>query len=248
MQTVAASLLALACSDDVASRDGSGAQESGGDALISPEGLGVSPRAGGNGVFDVTALTLQKGPSGGELYAALQNDGSAPACSPVLSVELFDDAEQSLALGSGALLVRRFYRLTDGSGTLAACVGPGDVSMVAITDLPAELALQDVDHVVYSVNYWNLELLPAGELSVTEVRSVAEGGSVAYSGALVNGLDVALTRPAVAIFPVNRGGRPLGVAYGRGSVEVLPGDIWHFETDAISQAGTDHAAYPANGP
>jgi len=248
LHTVAASLLALACSDDATPRDGSGEQQSGGDALISPEGLRVSPRAGGNGVFDVTALTLQKGPSGGELYAALRNDGTAPACSPVLLVELFDETEQSLAVGAGGLLVRRFYRLTDGSGTLAACAGPGDVSMVAIADLPADLALEDVDHPVYSVNYWNLELLPVGELSVTEVRSVAESGGVAYSGVLVNGLDVVLIRPVVAIFPVNRGGRPLGVAYGRGSVEVLPGDRWHFETDTISQAGTDHAAYPANGP
>lgn len=238
----------MACSDAAARRDRSDARPPGSEALIFPERLGVSALAGKSGVFELTALTLQMGARGGELYAALRNDGDAPACSPALSVELFDRAEQSLAVGVGGLLLRRFYRLTDGSGSLAACAAPGDVSMVALTDLPADLVLADVDHVVYSLNYWNLGLAPLGDLSVTEVRSMARDGGVAYAGALVNGLDLALTKPAVAIFPVNRGGRPLGVAYGRGSDRVLPGESWHFETNVINQDGTGQAAYPAAGP
>jgi hypothetical protein len=246
--TIAASLSALACSDDAAPRDAAGQPDRSNDALIFPEGLSVSPRAGGNGVFNLTALTLHRGPSSGELYVALRNDGDAPACSPALSVEILDKTEQSLAAGIGGLLVRRFYRLTDGSGTIAACVGPGDVTMVAITDLPMDLVLEDVGQVVYSVSYWNLALAPLGEISVTRVRSVKRDGGVAYAGVLVNGLDVGLSSPAVAIFPVNRGGRPLGVAYGRGSVEVLPGASWEFETNIVSQPEADFAAYPANGP
>src|SRR4051794_33258379 len=47
----------------------------GGDSLIVPDGLEVSPRPGINSVFNVTALTLKPTPNGADLYAAVRNDG-----------------------------------------------------------------------------------------------------------------------------------------------------------------------------
>ena len=182
-----------------------------------------------------------------ELYVALRNDGSAPACSPAFTAEVFDKSEQSLAQGLGGLLVQHFYRLTDGSGTIAACVGPGDVSMIAIRDLPSDLQLQDVSQVVYRCNYWALQVTPIAGISISGVKAVARDGGVAYAGALVNELDVALNNPSVAIFPVNRGGRPLGVALGGATLQLPPGSQWEFETDVVSDPGVDQAAYPASG-
>jgi hypothetical protein len=217
------------------------------DALIAPAGLDVTARAGGCGVLSMVALTLRRGPDNGELFAALKNDGASPACSPSFTVELWDRADQPLATGLGGVLVKRFYRLTDGSGTVAGCVGPGDIAMVAITDLPAELEIENVGSVVYGCNFWMLEVSPIDGISVGDVKVVARGGGASYTGALVNGMDVALSRPSVAVFPVNRVGRPLGVAFGTGTVDVPPGGSWQFETTPVSEPGVNALAYPAHG-
>jgi hypothetical protein len=202
--------------------------------------------AGGNGVLDVIALTLRQGPSNTELYAALRNDGDVPACSAALSVELFDRNGQSLAAGINGLLTPHFYRLTDGSATLAACVGPGDVSMAAVTDLPADIALEDVGTVVYRCPYFALAVTPlAASLSVSQVKRVSGSSGTAYTGMLSNGLDVAVNNPSVTVFPVNRAERPLGVALGSGTAEIVAGGSWAFETNSVDTPGTDQAAYPA---
>jgi hypothetical protein len=144
--------------------------------------------------------------------------------------------------------VQHFYRLADGSDTIAACVAPGDVAMIAITDLPSEIAIEAVGRVVYWCNYWALDVVASDGIGITDVRAVARGAGVAYAGTLVNGFDVPLSSPSVAIFPVNRGGRPLGAALGRGTAPVAPGDSWDFETSSVSEVGVDQAAYPASGP
>lgn len=217
-------------------------------AAIVPQMVRATPLPGGNGVFDLTALTLREGSSGPELYVAVKNVGTTPACSPALSVELFDGDEQSLATDIGGLLLRRFYRLTDGSNAIAGCVAPGDVAMLAFTDLPAELAVDDVAHVVYWCNYWVLEGSPLDGISITGVVGVARGTDDVFSGTFNNAFDVAVEAPSVAVFALNRVGRPLGVAMARGSEAVPPGGHWNFETEPVSAAGVDQTAYPTHGP
>jgi hypothetical protein len=215
------------------------------DALIVPQGLSVTALAGGNGVLDVIALTLRKGPSSTELYAAVRNQGDIPACSAALSIELFDKNEQSLAAGIGGLLTQHFYRLTDGSNTIAACVGPGDVTMTAVRDLPSDIAIEDVGHVVYRCPYFALDVALIDGLTVDRVQTLSVHAGTAYAGTLANGLDVAVSDPSVSVFPVNRVGRPLGVATSKGMLEIPPGGEWQFETNSVDAAGTDYFAYPA---
>jgi hypothetical protein len=234
----AALLLPLACSGGVSSVDGD-------DALIVPEGLGVTALAGGNGVLELIALTLRKGPGNTELYAALRNGGTIPACSAAFSFELFDKTERSVAAGIGGLLTQHFYRLRDGSDTIAACVGPGDVSMVAVTDLPSDLVIEELGSIVYRCPYFALDVAPIEGLRIGKVERVSADASTAYTGTLVNGLDVTLRNPSVTIFPVNRGGRPLGVASSSGSIAIPPGGSWTFETDSVALPGMDCVAYPA---
>jgi hypothetical protein len=258
---IAAGVLLLSCcsssssgssgseQDDAGSRGSDGGR--GDDALIVPEGLGVTALAGGSGVLEVTALTLRDGANGIELYAALRNDGDVPACHAALSVELFDASDQSLAAGIGGLLTQRFYRLTDGSDSIAACVGPGDVTMTAVADLPADLATEDVKHVVYRCPYFALEVVPIAGLTVRQVKRVRRsGGTEAYVGTMVNELDVAVSNPSVTVFPVNRVGRPLGMAAtgsdsDSGMVELASGGSWMFETNTVSEPGVDQVAFPA---
>lgn len=283
---LAASLLALACSDNAkdqsaslggagggsagapaasAGTSGAGVTPSAGaagsgviggeqlvvsddDALVVPQTVRVAPLAGGNGVLNAVALTLVQGPTNPELYIAVKNVGAIPACSPAFSVQLFDKDEQSLATSIGGLLVSHFYRRTDDPSSIASCVSPGDVSMIALTDLDPALVIEQVDHIVYFCNYWNLGVEPIGGISFSGVESVASGSGVAYSGVLKNEFDVPLANPSVDVFPTTHVGRPLGVAHSSGTEAVPPGGTWSFQTDDLAEAGADQAVYPASGP
>jgi hypothetical protein len=248
--TVAFVLAACAgCSGDA--REPSDAVAGAGSAgedvsAIAPARLGVAAHGSGCGALELTALTLRAGGARPELYAALANRGDAPACSPAFSVELYGLNDEFLAPGISGLLVRRFYRVA-GLDSIAACVAPGDVTLVVV-DLPAELVADDVERIEYWCNFWALDVTPLGGLTIDGVRSVARDSGVAYTGALSNGLDVALGDPSVAVFQVNRAGRPLGVAYASGSLEVPPGGSWEFETNSLIDAGTSQVAYPMHGP
>jgi hypothetical protein len=221
---------------------------SGAEPLIIPEGVTVSPTPGGNGVFNVIALTLRQGTSGAELYAAVKNEGDEKGCSPAFTVEIFDKTEQMLAVGVSGLLVQSFFRLTDGSSTIAACVAPGEVSMVAIKGLPPDLRLDDVGRIAYRLNYWNLDAVPIAGVNINDVQPVMLDAGVGYAGTFVNGFDVSMDSPSVNVFPINRVGRPLGVAVGRRSAELAPADSWEFETDTVTETGVDQVAFPASGP
>jgi len=224
---------------------GGSAGDTSDDALVVPAGLTLTALEGGTGVLEVIALTLRKGPSKTELYAAVKNTGEILACSAALSVELFDKTEQSVAAGIGGLLTNHFYRRADDSGMIAACVAPGDVTMAAVTDLPAEIVIEDVAQVLYRCPYFALEAVPIDGLSVGPLESVLGSTGTAFAGTLVNGFDVAVANPSVTVFPVNRVGRPLGVAIGSGTVEIPPGGSWAFQTNGVDMPGVDALAYPA---
>ena len=215
------------------------------DALIIPAGLEVSPLQGGNGVLDLIALTLRAGQSATEVYAALRNDGDMPACSAGVSVQLFDKSEQSIAAGITGLLANNLYRFTDGSGTIVSCVAPGELALGAITDLPAGIVIDDVGSIVYYTPYFALDVAPVdGRLSVSDLKAVPASDGTTYTGTVVNGLDFAVSNPAVTVFPVNRVGRPLGVATGSGTADLAPCGTWSFQTTSVDVSGVDAVAYP----
>jgi len=222
------------------------------DPLVVPATLTVAPHAGNNSVFQVTALTLRQGAGGAELYAAVKNVGSIAGCNVSFSVSLFDKDGGTVGNGISGLMVRRYFAGTDDSVAVAGCVSPGDVTMVAITDLYLEIPIEDVRSLDYMSQYWSLtKVVPIAGVSLTGVEAVTLGSGVAYRGTLVNGLDTELTGPTVAVFPLDARGRPLGVAYGgssKSSVTVPPSGTWDFETAATDDAGVGFDAYPMGGP
>ena len=237
------SLVLAACS--VAREE---ASESGDDRLFVPEGLSVTrPTDGSSGAFALLALTLQQSLGQTEVYLALRNDGEAPACTAAFTVALLDANGDTLATGTRGLSARQFYRFKldeSAEPTVAACVAPGEVTMGAILDL--ELVPLEGITLSYWLTYWNLsDLTPLqGAVTLENLRTVMRKGGVAYTGELVNELVDQPRALAVSVFPVNRVGRPLGVASSQGSGELPPGGRWEFETTTVPDAGTGLAAYP----
>lgn len=207
----------------------------------------MSAHVGTNSVFNLLTLTLRQGSSGVELYAAVRNEGEIAACNPSFSVEIRDRDERAIAAGISGLNVRNFYRLTDGSETVAGCVPPGALSMVAITSLSLDGTLEDASHVVYSSSYWFLDAVAIEGIRLSDVRVVNRPTGIAYTGALLNQLEMPLGHPSVAVFPINSAGRPLGVAFGGSAIPLPPGSAWEFETSAVSDAGVGYEIYPMGG-
>ena len=213
------------------------------DALLVPEGLIVTVLPGGNGVLTLFALTLRKGASGTGLYAALRNDdANTRACDPSLSVELYDKDRQPMGTWIGALNTKDYYQVVE-AGTVASCVGPGGVTMAALTDLPSDLVIDNVGYVVYRCSYFALDVVPIDGLSIRGVVRLADPDGTAFIGTLVNRFDAAVSSPAVAVFPVNPVGRPLGVARSSGTAEIPTGGTWDFQTSAVDVPATEFVAY-----
>jgi hypothetical protein len=217
------------------------------DELIVPVGLDVTLEPGGAGVLDLYALTLREGPDGLELYAALRNDGDVPACDAALKVQLFDTSGQPLGDYINGLYTKSFYLYTlpDGSTTIAACASPGDVTMTAIAITSSDIALSDVGSVVYYYSYFALDAVPIDGLTISAVNTVTTSAGLSYSGTVINELDMMVSDPAVAVFPLNRVGRPLGIASGSDASQIPPGASWTFQTSSVDTPGVDYAAYPS---
>jgi hypothetical protein len=86
-------------------------------------------------------------------------------------------------------------------------------------------------------------VVPFGGLTVMGIQPVASSGGTAYIGTVVNALGSTLSNPSVTIFPVNRVGRPLGMASASATVDLAPGVAWNFQTTAVDDPGVDQAAY-----
>ena len=246
---------------------GTGGGQDDDDALIVPEGLVVSLEPGGAGVLDLYALTLRDGPNGLELYAALTNDGDVPACDAALKVTLYDTSGQPLGNFINGLDTRSFYLYTlpDASTTIAACAAPGDVTMTEIDTMASNISVADVGQVVYYYSYFALDAVLIDGLTVTQVNvgtsnagtndagtndtGTGDAGTsnagTTYTGTVLNGVDQTVTDPSIRVFPLNRVGRPLGVAGGSDSSEIPAGGTWTFRTDTVDTPGVGYAAFPA---
>lgn len=224
---------------------GVGGASSDDDALFVPADL-PNTEMSGDGGLTLIAFTLQDGDGGPELYAAVRNDGEAPACEAGMTTYFVDASDQLVHTVTTPLHGGRPYRIDDGSDVVIACIPPGEVAMAATTALPSAVDIAALGYLEHAFPSFTVSPLVAlGSLSVAEVQAKASAGGTAFTGTFTNQLEVSVSNPSVSIFPLNRVGRPLGVATASASTDVAPGDSWSFETNAVSQAGSDHAAYGA---
>jgi hypothetical protein len=193
----------------------------------------------------LVAFTLVQGPVGPELYVAVRNDGQAPSCSAGMLTNFYDKAGQLVTTVGAGLQAQQLYRFDP--NVVLTCVDPGQIAMAAATDLPEDLVIGNIGSLMHSFPTFNVAgIVPlGGALTVSAVKTVTTGTGTAFTGKVTNGLDVAVSSPSVSIFPVNRVGRPLGVATSAGTTDVAPRGSWTFETSAVKDLGTSFAAYPA---
>jgi hypothetical protein len=191
----------------------------------------------------LVAFTLVPGANGPSFYAAVQNVWSTPLCEAGMMIDFYDRGGELMGSGASVLQSGRFYQLTDGSGAIIPCIAPGQIAMTGETGLPAAIALDEVGSLQHLFPSFNVDVTPVGDLTVAGVQAIASGEGTAYTGTVVNELPSTLSNPSVAIFPLNRVGRPVGMATASATMDLAPGGTWIFQTDAVDDPGVGQVAY-----
>jgi hypothetical protein len=229
------------CSDD--GEPGGGAVPAGDARTFVPEGLPNEELGEQPGGLTLVAFTLAEGGSGLELYAAIANESDAPACNIGMMIEFYD-REQRLVTSMGVPVSSGgFFRLDDGSGAVISCLPKGSVAMAASTELPPEVVLEELGSLKHNFPAFEVGGVFLEGVSIGKLAPATAGAESTYRGTLTNGLDDTLRAATVTVFPVNRVGRPLGVARSGASTDIPAGDTWTFETSAVRDVGVGYVAY-----
>jgi hypothetical protein len=215
----------------------------GDDRLFVPEGLPNTNENGQDVGLALVAFTLVPGANGPSFYAAVQNVWSTPLCEAGMMLDFYDTGGELMGSGASVLQSGGFYQLTDGSGAIIPCVAPGQIAMTGESGLPATIALDQVGSLQHLFPSFNVDVTPVGALTVAGVQAIVSGQRTAYTGTVLNELASTLSSPSVAIFPLNRVGRPLGMATASATMDLAPGGTWTFQTDAVDDPGVDQLAY-----
>lgn len=220
------------------------AEQPGDDQLFVPEGLSNTNMDGQDVGLTLVAFTLVQETTGPKFYAAVRNDGDTPSCEAGMTTYFVDEADQVVSESGSVLQSGQLYRMTD--GTIIACIAPGQVAMTAATDLPSSMMIDQLGYLKHLFPAFTVPgVVAIPGLSVSDVQTVASDAGNTYAGKVTNGLDVAVSAPSVNIFPMNRVGRPLGMATDSVTSDIPPGGSWSFKTSAVDDLGVDYVAYPA---
>jgi hypothetical protein len=212
--------------------------------LFVPEDLPNTELQGQEGGLTLVAFTLEQHEGALQPFAAVKNEGSAPACGVGMMLDARDETGGLLTSTAGGVEAGHFYVVDDGSGVVLPCIPPGGIGMAALARFSQDLTLEALRSLEHSFPAFGVDVLPLSgvALSSLAVRRTVESGT--YAGTFKNGLDVTVGDPTVAVFPLNRVGRPLGVARASGSTDVAPGGSWTFETTGVPDIGVGYAAFP----
>lgn len=246
-------LVPLACTSNAsdqpagASAPGAGGQTAvlvGDGRAFVPEDLPNTPMGGqvADGLR-LIAFTLRQGASGLALYGAVKNERDTPACEGGMTTYFIDTGGQVVTSATSVLESAHFYRRE--AGEVIRCLAPGEVGMTALVGLPNEIALEQLGSLQHAFPAFTVnDIAPVEALSVSDVKPVTTGVGTLYAGTLMNGLDVTVSTPRVTVFPVNRVGRPLGMATSGAASELAAQSTWNFETGNVDASGVAFTAYP----
>jgi hypothetical protein len=214
------------------------------DRLFVPEGLANTNQSGADVGLVLIAFTLVEGKAGPELYAAIRNDDAIPICNAGLVTLFLDKSEQIVTSDGAGLQGGRLYQLSD--GPIVSCLDPGEIAMTASTNLPDEVVIDQLGSLQHQLPGFILDdIVPIAGPVVSDVKKVTTASGTAYTGTITNGLDVTASALSVSVFPLNRVGRPLGVATSSATMDVPPGGTWTFETSTVDDPGVASVAFAA---
>jgi hypothetical protein len=223
--------------------DGAAGQQTD-DRLFVPESLPNTNLNGQDEGLVLVAFTLVQEASGASLYAAVRNDADTPLCQPGMTTDFYDRSDQLITSVGSVVQTDRLYRLED--GTILSCMAPGQVAMTAAIGLPDIVIVEELAYLKHLFPAFILQgIVPIPGLAISDVQVVATEVGHAYAGKLDNGLDVAVGAPHVTVFPLNRVGRPLGVATSDGQSDLPAGGTWSFRTNSVKDTGAGYAAFPS---
>lgn len=228
--------------DDTSGAGGSAA--TGDTRAFVPEDLPNTELVGQEGGLTLVAFTLERRERSLEAYAAVENEGATPACNPGMMLDVYGKNADFITTVGGAVESGHFYLIDDGSGVVLSCIPPGELGMGALTGFPPDLALEQVGSLEHQFPAFTVDgIVPLEGVTLGALKVVTTAEGATYEGTLTNGLDVPVTSPEVTIFPVNRVGRPLGVATAEASADVAAHGSWSFTTSAVPDGGTRQAAF-----
>ncbi len=215
----------------------------GDDQLFVPAGLPNTSNETG-GWLTLVAFTLVQEATAPALYVAVRNDGQSPACNVGMLTDFLDKDGYVVTSAGTGVWASQYYRLDP--DVIFNCIDPGQVGMAASTNLPADLVIEELGSLKHSFpGFIVQDIVPIAGVSVSGVKAVTTGAGTTYKGAFTNGFDVAVSAPTVSVFPVNRVGRPLGMATNGAAADVPPGGSVTLETGPVADPGVDYEVYAA---
>jgi hypothetical protein len=241
--TVGAACSAGRAAADAGATDATGEALGGDDQLFVPADLPNSNQDGQDVGLVLVAFTLVQEASGPAFYAAVQNVWSTPLCEAGMMIDFYDRSGQLVGSAAGVLQSGQFYQLTDGSGTIIPCVAPGQIAMTGETGLPDTIVIDQLGSLVHLFPSFNVAVTPAGDLSVSGLQAVSGAAGTTYAGVVGNQIGATVSNPSAAIFPVNRVGRPLGMAIASTTTGLAAGASWVFQTDAVTDPGAGQVGF-----
>jgi hypothetical protein len=209
-----------------------------------PDDLPNTELAGQEGGLTLVGFTIERHERSLEAYLAVKNEGMEPACNVGVMIECYDPSSQLITSAGGSIEAGHFYVIDDGSGVVLSCIPPGQIGMAAVTGFPPDLVLDQIGSLKHNFPAFELAVRPLEGVTVSKLQAVAAGGTSTYAGTYTNGLDVVVSDPTVAVFPVNRVGRPLGVGTASAVMDVAPAATWAFETTGVADPGVGYVAFP----
>jgi hypothetical protein len=153
-----------------------------------------------------------------------------------------DKTDQVVTSAGSVLQSKHFYRLD--SGVIIRCIAPAEIAMSAATDLPSDIVIEKLGYLQHRFPAFMIDgIVPIEGFDVSDVQTIARGDGKVYTGTLINRFDKTVTDPSLAIFPMNRVGRPLGVATSKTTTDLPPGSSWTFESTDVADLGVGYVAY-----
>ncbi len=163
-------------------------------------------------------------------FARMENTGSVPQCSSLVTARFLDAAGAELFVMQTFLRGDQYRYPGPGTEQRATCVAAGDTTcLVAIELVPEELDVETIASIEYVIGVGPEAPEPHPLTPILVSTELREGDTVVV-GVLRNDADAAIGNLSVEVFPIQADGLILDALSDAGLGTLLPGESVEFET------------------